>query len=116
VIKLDYVYVSDAPLSSSYQVQMSVKTPTGWVQLHSDYANGYLYNGWYKLRIEKNGDSAMNYSLSRSGVGVTDSITEQGFGPSFSSLTRVEWYSTRNPVVSPILFWDEHTVSLVTIS
>jgi uncharacterized repeat protein (TIGR01451 family) len=115
-IKLDYVYVSDVPLSSSYQIQMSVKTTTGWVQLHSDYTNGYLYNGWYKLRIEKNGESAMNYSLSRSGVGMTDSITEQGLGSSFNNLTRVEWYSTCNPVVSPIIFWDEHTVSLVTIS
>lgn len=116
MIKLDYVYVSDVPLSSSYQVRLSVKTPSGWVQLDSDYTNGYLYNGWYKLRIEKNGDAAMNYSLSRSGVGITDSIAEQGLGASFSDLTRVEWYSTYCPVVSPIFFWDEHTVSLVTIS
>lgn len=115
-IKLDYVYVDDAPRSSCYQVKMSIKTPSGWVQLHSDYANGYLYNGWYKLRIEKNGDAAMNYSLSRSGVGMTDFVTGQGLGSSFSDLARVEWYSTRNPVVSPIVFWDEHTVSLISIS
>jgi uncharacterized repeat protein (TIGR01451 family) len=116
-IKLDYIYVDDAPHSSCYQVKMSIKTPSGWVQLHSDYANGYLYNGWYKLRIEKNGDAAMNYSLSRpGGVGMTDFVTGQGLGSSFSNLARVEWYSTRNPVVSPIVFWDEHTVSLVSIS
>ncbi len=115
-IKLDYVYVDDAPHSSCYQVKMSIRTPSGWIQLHSDYANGYLYNGWYKLRIEKNGDTAMNYSLSRPGAGVTDLATGQGLGSSFSNLARVEWYSTRNPVVSPIVFWDEHTVSLVSIS
>jgi hypothetical protein len=115
-IKFDYVYVSDALRSSCYQVKMSIITPSGWVQLQSDYANGYLYNGWYKLRIEKNGDAAMNYSLSRSGGGVTDFVTGQGLGSSFNDLARVEWYSTRNPVVSPIVFWDEHTVSLVSIS
>jgi uncharacterized repeat protein (TIGR01451 family) len=115
-IKFDYVYVSGALQSSCYQVKMSIKTPSGWVQLDSDYANGYLYNGWYKLRIEKNGDAAMNYSLSRSGGGVTDFVTGQGLGSSFSNLARVEWYSTYNPVVSPIIFWDEHTVSLISIS
>jgi uncharacterized repeat protein (TIGR01451 family) len=115
-IKLEYVAVDGAPLSSCYQVKLSYKTPTGWVQLHSDYTNGYLYNGWYKLRIEKNGEAAMNYSLSRSGVGVTDFMTGQGLGSSFSDLARVEWCSTKNPVVSPIVFWDEHTVSLISIS
>ena len=115
-IKLEYVYVASTPLSCSYQVKMSVKTSTGWVQLRSDYENGYLYNGWYKLRIEKNGASAMNYSLMRNGVGVTDLITCQGLGSPFSSLARVEWCSTQNPVVSPIVFWDEHTVSLISIT
>ncbi len=112
-IKLEYVFVANVPISCSYQVKMSVKTSTGWVQLHSDYQNGYLYNGWYKLRIENYGDSAMNCSLMRNGVGITELITCQGLGSPFSSLARVEWCSTQNPVVSPIVFWDEHTVSLV---
>jgi len=115
-IKVDYVYVPGVPFSSSYQVKMSIKTPTGWVQLHSDYTNGYLYNAWYNLRIEKNGETAMNYSLSRNGVGVTDQITMQGLGSSFSNLAHVEWRSTLNPVVSPIIFWDEHSVSLISIT
>jgi uncharacterized repeat protein (TIGR01451 family) len=115
-IKFEYVYVPNVPLSSNYQVKMDVKTPNGWVQLRSDFENGYLYNGWYKLRIEKNGDTAMNYSLTRNGVGVTDLITCQGLGSPFSSLARIEWCSTLNPVVSPIIFWDEHTVSLIPIS
>jgi uncharacterized repeat protein (TIGR01451 family) len=109
-IKFEYVYVSGALQSSCYQVKMSVKIPSGWIPLHS----GYLYNGWYKLRIEKNGDASMNYSLSGSGISV--SVPIQGLGSSFSNLARVEWYSTRDPVVSPIIFWDEHTVNLVSIS
>jgi uncharacterized repeat protein (TIGR01451 family) len=115
IVKLDYVYVSGAPLSACYQVKLSVKTPGGWMQVDSCYTNGYLYNGWYKLRIEKNGETAMNYSLSTAGLG-TDTFNAQSLGPSFSDLARVEWYSTYCPVVSPIVFWDEHTVSLVTIS
>jgi uncharacterized repeat protein (TIGR01451 family) len=115
-IKFEYVFVDDIPQSCNYQVKMSVKTPSGWIQLRSDCPNGYLYNGWYRLRIEKNGAVAMNYSLSRSGVGVTDLISCQNLGSPFSSLARVEWRSTLNPVVSPIIFWDEHTVSLISVS
>jgi uncharacterized repeat protein (TIGR01451 family) len=114
-IKLEYVHVNDVPLSSCYQVKLSYKAPAGWVQLSSDYTNGYLYNGWYKLRIERNGDTAMNYSLTRAGV-ETQFSTSPSLGPSFSDLSRVEWYSTQRPVVSPIIFWDEHTVSLISIS
>jgi hypothetical protein len=84
--------------------------------LRSDYPNGYLYNGWYKLKLERNGDSAINVSLMRNGMGVTELITCQDLGSSFSDLAHVEWRSTQNPVVSPIVFWDEHTVSLVEIS
>ena len=115
-IKLEYLFVDDTSCSSCYQIKLSYKTPTGWVQLHSDYSNGYLYNGWYKLRIEKNGDAAMNYTLSRAGVGVTDFVTGQGLGSPFSSLARVQWYATQNPVVCPIVFWDEHSVGLVSVS
>ena len=115
-IKLEYLYVATAQVSSSYQVKMSVKTPTGWVPVRSDYPNGYLYNGWYKLQIERNGDSAINVSLMRNGIGVTELITCPGLGSSFSDLAHVEWRSTQNPVVSPIVFWDEHTVSLIEIS
>jgi uncharacterized repeat protein (TIGR01451 family) len=115
-IRLEYVYTADVPHSSCYQVKLSYKTSSSWVQLQSDYPHGYLYNGWYKLRIEKNGDGAMNYTLTRSGAGVTDFATASTLGSSFSDLTSVEWYSTQNPVVSPIVFWDEHTVSLHSLS
>jgi len=119
-IKLDYVHVDNTSLSSAYQAKLSYDIPTGWVQLNSSHPHGYLYNGWwYKLRIEKNGDTAMNYSLSQSRKGVDAIVTDfnigqPGLGSPFSSLTRVEWYSTRNPVVCPIVFFDEHTISLIS--
>ena len=115
-IKLEYVFVANVALSSAYQVKMSVKTPSGWSQLDSDYTNGYLYNGWYHLRIQKNGVSMVNYTLTRKDGGVTDSLTCQTLGSPFSSLASVEWYSTKDPVVSPIIFWDEHSVILYSLS
>ncbi|MBN1860517.1 MAG: choice-of-anchor L domain-containing protein [Candidatus Thermoplasmatota archaeon] len=115
-IKFEYSFVSNVALSSCYQIKMFVQIPTGWIQLRSDYQNGYLYNGWYKLRIEKNGESSMNYSLSRPSVGVTDEIICQSLGSSLSSLARVEWSSLLNPVVSPIIFWDDHTISLIAMT
>jgi uncharacterized repeat protein (TIGR01451 family) len=117
LVKLEYVHVDDAVLSSAYQVKLSYKTPTGWEQLRSNHPNGYLYNGWYKLRIENYRDTAMNYSLTQKGAGITDAALGQpGLGAPFSSLTRIEWYSLHNPVVYPIVFWDEHTVCLVSNS
>jgi uncharacterized repeat protein (TIGR01451 family) len=114
-LKFEYVYVDDVPLSSCYQIKLNYKTPLGWVQLHSDCPNGYLYNGWYKLRIDKNGDNTMNYTLSHSGIGVTETSKGQGLGGSFSALGRVAWYSTKEPAVCPIIFWDEHAIGLVSI-
>jgi uncharacterized repeat protein (TIGR01451 family) len=114
-IKFDYVHVDNTPISSAYQVKLSYNTPTGWVQLHSSHPNGYLYNGWYKLRIETNGGNTMNYSLIQKNVGITDFVACQpGLGSPFSNLTSVQWYSTRHPVVCPIVFFDEHTVSLLS--
>ena len=115
-LKFEYVYVPSAPFTSCYAVKLSYKTPSTWVQLSSDYPNGYLYNGWYKLRIEKNGDTRANYSLSRAGA-VTDVDTNQLLGgSSLSDLAGVAWYSTREPVVCPLFFWDEHTIEMLPIT
>jgi len=115
-IKFEYMYVGGVMLSSSYQVKLSYRTPSGWVQLSSDYPNGYLYNGWYKLRIEKIEGNNLQYTLERAGRGPVDIKTGQVLVASLSSLAHIEWYSTREPVVCPIFFWDEHTVYLLPIS
>jgi uncharacterized repeat protein (TIGR01451 family) len=114
-LKFDYMHAGSVP-PSDYVCQLSYKSSTNWIQLHSDYSGGYLFNGWYKLRIEPNGASALNYSLSRVGVGQTDLKTDSILNPSyaFSNLVRIEWRSTKNPVVCPMLFWDEHTIGLNT--
>jgi len=86
----------------------------GWERLHSDYDGGYLRNSWYNLRIEKNGEEYINYSLNRTGVGNVDFATGQQLSASFTDFTRIEWISTKNPdpIVCPIFFWDDHSIGL----
>jgi len=114
-VKLEYVQGgSDHP--SDYVAKLYYKSSSEWIQLSSDFPGGYLYNGWYKIRIEKYGDNYINYSLYQAGKGLVDSQTGSTVGPSFSNLARVEWSSTKSPVVCPIFFWDEHRIGLTLIS
>jgi len=114
-VKLEYVQEgSDHP--SDYVVKLYYKSSSEWIQLNSDFPGGYLYNSWYKIRIDKYGDNYINYSLYQAGKGLVDSQTGSTVGPSFSTLARVEWSSTKSPVVCPIFFWDEHRIGLTLIS
>ena len=79
-----------------------------WVKISTDYQNGYLYNGWYKLRIETNG-TKLDYILYRND-NITDRKTDYYLEVELSGLSKVEWYSTKNPVVCPMFFFDEHKV------
>ncbi len=114
-VKLEYVQAgSDHP--SDYVVKLYYKSSSEWIQLNSDFPGGYLYNGWYKIRIEKYGDNYINYSLYQAGKGLVDSQTGSILALSFSNLARIEWSSTKSPVVCPIFFWDEHRIGLTLIS
>jgi len=114
-VKLEYAQEgSDHP--SDYVVKLYYKSSSEWIQLNSDLPGGYLYNGWYKIRIEKYGDNYINYSLYQAGKGLVDSQTGSILALSFSNLARVEWSSTKSPVVCPIFFWDEHRIGLTLIS
>ncbi|MCK5112328.1 MAG: DUF11 domain-containing protein, partial [Thermoplasmatales archaeon] len=99
-VKLEYVQEgSDHP--SDYVVKLYYKSSSEWIQLNSDFPGGYLYNGWYKIRIEKYGDNYINYSLYQAGKGLVDSQTGSILALSFSNLARIEWSSTKSPVVCP---------------
>jgi uncharacterized repeat protein (TIGR01451 family) len=109
-IKFDYAHEGSDP-PNDWVLKLYYMDPTkGWTQLNSDFQNGSLYNDWYKLRIEKNG-SSINYYLYR-GEGLVDFKTSNQLSAPFSNFTRIEWSSTKNPVVCPMLFWDEHSVGL----
>lgn len=110
-IRFDYINSGSQPMD--WVLKLYYWDPTnGWNQLESDLPDGYLRNDWYKLRIEKEGDNNITYTLSRSGPGEIDSASGNQLAAQFSDFSRVEWYSNENPIVCPIFFWDEHNIGL----
>jgi len=114
-LKFEYVHEGyDGP--SDYVLKLYFKSASQWIELESSYAGGYLYNGWYKLRITKYGADLINYTLSQTGLGQVDFETGETIGMPFSNLSRVEFTSTKEPVVCPMFFWDEHILGLELLS
>lgn len=85
-------------------------TSAGWVRLNTDH-NGYLYNNWYSILLE-NESNMIRYTLNQSGLGVVDTRTAFSLNAPLSGLKQVVFTSTKNPVVSPIFFFDEHSIGL----
>ena len=114
-IKFEYIHEGTDPLTD-YVAKLYYWNPSsGWSVLASDHQDGYLFNGWYKLRIEKNGTNNINYLLYQAGKGLVGSITAGRLNSPFSNLKNIEWYSTKNPVICPMFFWDEHKIGLTII-
>ena len=112
-LKLEYVQMGTNP-PTDWVAQLYYWSPsTEWTKLNSDYIGGYIYNDWYKIKIEKNGENLINYSLYRNNQGLVDFITDQKLSEPFSDLNRIEWSNTKNPIVCPMFFWDEHNIGLV---
>jgi len=110
-LKIEY-FQDGFDYPSDYNAKLYFQSSTQWIQLKSDYLGGYLYNGWYKIRIERYGDSYINYSLYEVDKGLVDARSGSAFGPPFSDLACIEWSSTKNPIVCPIFYWDEHMIGL----
>lgn len=91
-----------------------------WVQLYSDSPGGYLYNDWYTLKLTKVDQQHVRYSLYRDGdlvdmreeQSMTSFMDSRPFGSTIANLAKIKWESTYNPVVCPMLFWDDHIVTL----
>jgi len=91
-----------------------------WVQLYSDSPGGYLYNDWYTLKLAKIDQQHIRYSLYRDGnlvdmreeQSMTSFMDSRPAGSTIANLAKIKWESTINPVVCPMLFWDDHEVTL----
>ena len=78
-----------------------------WELLRDDYISG-----WYRLKIGKNSPQNVSYLLyDTQGSQIGNKNYEQLSLP-FSNLSQVRWYSTMNPNVCPMFFWDEHILYL----
>ena len=74
--------------------------------------DNYLSKGWYKLRIEENNQGYLVYTLNKTGKG---QVANEIIGipdASLSTLTNLEWSTTKNPIVCPMFFWDDHILGL----
>ncbi|MCX6666262.1 MAG: choice-of-anchor L domain-containing protein [Euryarchaeota archaeon] len=115
IAKLKFEYIQEGTeIPTNYVLKLSYWDPSlsQWVQLSSDYPYGYLYNDWYKIRVEKNGVSLIDYSLYRTGQGIVDTATANQLSSPFSNFNQVVFSSTKTPVVSPLFFWDEHSIGI----
>ena len=110
-IKFEYVQMGTEPPTDWVLELHYWDYGSGWARICSDFSGGYLYNSWYKLRIEKNGSGYIDYSLNRTGIGLVK--TGNRLSASFSDLASVVWSNTKNPVVCPMFFWDEHRIGLI---
>lgn len=117
-IRFDYVH-ADTESPMDWLLELYYRDPDyedEWSRLYSDFVGGYLYNDWYKLKIEENDLGNIDYSLNRTGRGLVASGTGVQLDVPFSNFTSLKWESTKNPVACPMFFWDEHTIGLTTIS
>jgi len=111
-LKFEYVHMGyNPPVDWLLTLQYWSPSSNGWVQLYTD-TYGFLYNGWYKIKIERKDPGFINYSLFKEDLGIVDFKTDINLGPPFSNLASVEWSSTLDSVVCPILFWDDHKIGL----
>jgi len=111
-LKFEYVYHGIEKPNDWYLLLYYEDPIQGWTELSTDYDGGYLHNNWYKIRVEKYGNDNINYSLYRNGIGIVGSGIGNQYGVGFSNFDRVEFSSTKIPVVNPMFFWDEHSIGL----
>ena len=118
IAKIKFEYMQEGTdYPSDYVLKLYYSKPSGvWTPLASGYQGGYLYNGWYKLRLEINSTNYINYSLYQNDIGLVDSALDSALGSSFSQLASVEWSSTKTPAVCPMFFWDEHKIGIASLS
>jgi len=111
-IKFDYTKNgANRPMDWLLQVYYWDYDSQDWIIL-----GDYLYNDWYKLRIEEDDLGNLKFSLNKTGVGLIASGTSKQLDATFSTLTSLKWESTKNPVACPLFFWDEHKIGLTTIT
>ena len=111
-IKFEYVQMGTEP-PTDWVLELNYWNPGNeWNRLCSDFSGGYLYNSWYKLRIE-NYPSYIVYSLNRTDIGMIYSKTGNHLSAPFSDLANVEWINTKLPIVCPMFFWDDHRIGLI---
>ena len=110
-IKFDYIQSGDSP-PNDWLLEIYYWDQNQWNNL---YSGNYLYNDWYKLRIEEDDSQNLEYYLTKAGEGQVAFATGNKLDANFSTLTTLKWESLTNAVICPLFFWDEHVIGLEAI-
>jgi len=112
-IKLEYVEEGTENPTDYVLKIYYLRSSGGWTLLRSNYPGGYFFNGWYKLRLEKNDTNTINYRVYQNGIGAVDYKQDEALNSlSLTDLSKVTWLSTKEPVVCPMFFWDDHKIGI----
>ncbi|PNX48880.1 MAG: hypothetical protein BV456_09385 [Thermoplasmata archaeon M8B2D] len=114
IAKLKFQYFHDGEyLPTDWTLRLFFWNPTTsqWVKLSSDYPDGALYKGWYKIRIVKN-STKLNYYLYEGSNTLVDFKEANQLSSSFSNLAKITFTSTIEPINCPLFIWDEHKLGL----
>ena len=109
-IKLEYLEEGDDVSTDWVLMPYYLDDEEEWIAFSE---TEYLYNGWYKLRIERNGTEYLRYIIERSDGSEMFNVTDNKLSDEFSNIDRIEFYSTKEPIICPMFFWDEHKVGLI---
>ncbi len=109
-IKLDYLQEGTETSTDYILKPYYWDVNTEWTEVLDSL---YLYNGWYKLRIKKEGSNYINYILKNANDQEIANTTDSKLNAAFSDFDHIEIYSTKEPVICPMFFWDEHKIGLI---
>ena len=96
---------------TTYLPSLSILSTEGYQHIASSHPGGYLHTGWYQLTLELYNTYQLNVTLREAGAGITYNNTISLSRP-FHSLEAIKWHSTKDPIICPMIFWDEHTIGL----
>ena len=112
-LRFEYITKGSDPLTPYMPKLHFLSSTNKWWPLSTEYIGGYLYDGWYKVRIEQNGSNNIDYTLSQAGKNIIDYQHSICFSSPLTRLHSIEWSSTQDSAVAPMLFWDEHRIGLI---
>lgn len=89
-----------------------------WITIKSEDPadKGFLYNDWYTLNITREPNGLMRYQLHKQNQLFATKTDTAYSATSFSQLSKIAWYTLDDPIVCPMLFFDEHILYLLPLS
>lgn len=111
-IKFDYTHDGSKPQDWLLELDYLSGMRNRWIHFNT-FTEGYLYNGWYRLKIERFGDNNIKYYLYKNDNQLIDYKVETTIDAPFSNLNYIEFTNSKNPIVCPMYFFDNQKIGLI---